>query len=54
MFYARCRRLLPSWIDVRPVEWPGRGARMDEPLMTDPRALAAQLAGELGPQLDDP
>lgn len=54
MFYARWRRLLPSWIEVRPVEWPGRGARMDEPLMTDPRALAAQLAGELGPQLDGP
>ncbi|WP_258719593.1 thioesterase II family protein, partial [Bradyrhizobium sp. PRIMUS42] len=32
MFYARWRRLVPSWIDVRPVEWPGRGARMDEPL----------------------
>ena len=36
MFYARWRRLLPAWIDVRPVEWPGRGARMDEPLATDP------------------
>jgi surfactin synthase thioesterase subunit len=54
MFYARWRRLLPSWIDVRPVEWPGRGARMDEPLATDPRALASQLARELGPQLGGP
>ncbi|MCP3410280.1 thioesterase II family protein [Bradyrhizobium sp. CCGB01] len=54
MFYARWRRLLPSWIDVRPVEWPGRGARMDEPLATDPHVLAAQLAGELGAQLDGP
>src|SRR6186713_968087 len=52
MFYARWRRLLPSWIDVRPVEWPGRGARMDEPLATDPRVLVAQLAGELAAQLD--
>lgn len=54
MFYARWRRLLPSWIDVRPVEWPGRGARMDEPLATDPHVLAAKLAGELGGQLDRP
>jgi surfactin synthase thioesterase subunit len=54
MFYARWRRLLPSWIDVRPVEWPGRGARMDEPLATDPHVLAAKLAGELGGQLDGP
>ncbi|KYK44472.1 thioesterase [Bradyrhizobium liaoningense] len=54
MFYARWRRLLPSWIDVRPVEWPGRGARMDEPLATDPHVLAAKLASELGGQLDGP
>ena len=54
MVYARWRRLLPSWIDVRPVEWPGRGARLDEPLATDPRALAAQLAGELSAQIDGP
>ncbi|MEH2523006.1 MULTISPECIES: thioesterase II family protein [unclassified Bradyrhizobium] len=54
MFYARWRRLVPSWIDVQPVEWPGRGARMDEPLTTDPRALASQLAAELHAQLDAP
>lgn len=54
MFYARWRRLLPSWIDVRPVEWPGRGARIDEPLTTDPHVLAAKLAGELGGGLDGP
>lgn len=54
MFYARWRRLLPTWIDVRPVEWPGRGARVDEPLATDARALASQLAAELHAQLDAP
>ena len=54
MFYARWRRLLPSWIDVRPVEWPGRGARMDEPLVTDPRALASRLATEIHAGLDGP
>ncbi|MGJ4925642.1 thioesterase II family protein [Bradyrhizobium sp. HKCCYLS2038] len=45
--YARWRRLLPSWIDVVPLELPGRGVRMDEPLCTDPLALADQLASEL-------
>jgi surfactin synthase thioesterase subunit len=54
MFYARWRRLLPSWIEVQPVEWPGRGARMDEPLATDPQKLAGQLAAELHAQLDGP
>jgi surfactin synthase thioesterase subunit len=54
MVYARWRRLLPSWIDVQPVEWPGRGARMDQPLATDPRKLAEQLASELRPQVDSP
>jgi surfactin synthase thioesterase subunit len=54
MFYARWRRLLPSWIDVQPVEWPGRGARMDEPCVTNPRELAEQLAAELGARLDRP
>lgn len=54
MVYARWRRLLPSWIDVRPIEWPGRGARVDEPFVTDPQVLAAQLARELRAQLDGP
>ncbi|XUM21765.1 thioesterase II family protein [Bradyrhizobium oligotrophicum S58] len=47
MVYARWRRGLPSWIDVVPLELPGRGARMDEPLQTDATALADQLACEL-------
>ncbi|WP_315833222.1 thioesterase II family protein [Bradyrhizobium prioriisuperbiae] len=54
MAYARWRRLLPSWIDVQPVEWPGRGVRLDEPLLTDPHRLAAMLAAELLPRIDGP
>lgn len=54
MCYARWRRLLPSWVDVWPVEWPGRGARMDEALATNPHTLAAQLADELSAHLDVP
>lgn len=54
MIYARWRRLLPSWIDVRPVELPGRGARMDDPLSVDPHRLADRLAGELALGLEGP
>ena len=46
MVYSRWRRKLPAWLQVRPVELPGRGARMAEPLHTDLQALARQLAGE--------
>lgn len=54
MAYARWRRLLPSWIAAELVEFPGRGARMDEPLGTDPHDLAWQLADEIGDRLDRP
>ena len=46
MVYSRWRRKLPAWLHVRPVELPGRGARMGEPLQTDMQALARQLAAE--------
>ncbi|MGE8406778.1 MAG: thioesterase II family protein [Pseudomonas sp.] len=46
MVYSRWRRKLPAWLSVRPVELPGRGARLAEPLHTDMAALARQLASE--------
>lgn len=46
MVYSRWRRKLPAWLQVRPVELPGRGARLAEPLLTDMQALARQLANE--------
>ncbi|VVP70031.1 Linear gramicidin dehydrogenase LgrE [Pseudomonas fluorescens] len=46
MVYSRWRRTLPAWLQVRPVELPGRGARMGEPLQTDMQVLARQLADE--------
>lgn len=46
MVYSRWRRKLPAWLQVRPVELPGRGARMGDPLHTDLRGLARQLAHE--------
>ena len=54
MVYSRWRRSLPQWLQVRPVELPGRGARFDEPLQTDMRALAMQLAREHSATLQTP
>ena len=52
--YARWRRVLPDWLQVCPLELPGRGRRMDEPLQRDIKALAAQLADEISRDLDGP
>lgn len=54
MVYSRWRRKVPQWLEVQPVELPGRGARFDQPLHTDMRALAMQLAQELKPKLSAP
>jgi surfactin synthase thioesterase subunit len=54
MVYSRWRRQLPPWLQLQPVELPGRGARYDEPLQTDMRALALQLAREHKPSLHGP
>lgn len=47
--YARWRRCLPGWLEVKPVELPGRGMRFGEPLQSGLDALAGQLADELRP-----
>ncbi|MGZ0785145.1 thioesterase II family protein [Pseudomonas saponiphila] len=54
MVYSRWRRQLPSWLHLQPVELPGRGSRYAEPLHTDLRELARQLAQELRPTLNSP
>lgn len=54
MVYSRWRPKLPQWLQLQPVELPGRGARFDEPLQTDMRTLAMQLAKELRPTLKTP
>lgn len=53
MLYSRWRRKLPAWLQVHPVELPGRGARLGEPLQTDMQALARQLAVEQRPVAGD-
>ncbi|MGE8067527.1 thioesterase II family protein [Pseudomonas sp. NPDC089569] len=54
MVYNRWRNKLPQWLKVHPVELPGRGARFGEPLQTDMRRLAMQLAQEQMPMLKAP
>ncbi|GLK69612.1 thioesterase II family protein [Hansschlegelia plantiphila] len=49
--YLRWTKALPSWISVRPVETPGRGARAGEAPRTDLVALAQDLAAELRPHV---
>lgn len=52
--YRDWDRLFPDWVAVRPVEYPGRGTRLGEPLLTDPGELAGRLAGELRSALSRP
>ncbi|WP_030131469.1 thioesterase II family protein [Pseudomonas sp. QTF5] len=54
MVYSRWRRKLPQWLQLQPVELPGRGARFGEPLHTDMRTLTMHLAGELRSTLKAP
>ena len=54
MVYSRWRRKVPQWLDVQPVELPGRGARYAEALHTDMRTLAMQLAREQKARLTAP
>ncbi|MGC5702153.1 thioesterase [Pseudomonas sp. NFXW11] len=54
MVYSRWRRKLPQWLHLQPVELPGRGARFAEPLHTDMRELARQLALEVRATLRTP
>lgn len=44
--YLRWRRSLPSWVQVVPVELPGRGSRLGEPFVESFAALVAGLCDE--------
>ncbi|MFB7664841.1 thioesterase II family protein [Kitasatospora sp. NPDC056138] len=52
--YEGWQRLLPQSVDAQTLRLPGREARMDEPLPSDLRGLAAEIADELGPHLTGP
>lgn len=44
--YLRWRRLLPRWIEIVPVELPGRGSRLGEHFVEDFGTLADRLCDE--------
>lgn len=52
--YLRWRRLLPAWIQVEPVELPGRGLRMAEPCIEDFDTLVAHLCTLHAPRMEGP
>jgi surfactin synthase thioesterase subunit len=54
MFYHRWRKRLPPWLHVQPLELPGRGLRMDEPLQRHLPTLVGQLADEIASDLHAP
>ena len=53
VMYLRWRRRLPSWVQVNPVELPGRGGRLHEAARENFDALAADLCDELGKRLPE-
>jgi surfactin synthase thioesterase subunit len=48
--YVRWKRRLPTWIEVTPVELPGRGRRMCEPLAQTLPALLDSIARDVRPE----
>jgi len=49
--YTKWRRHLPTWLELHPVEFPGRGRRINEDLLRDMPTLAGTLANELSSEL---
>ena len=54
MMFRRLATALPDWIEVCPVELPGRGLRGEEACIDDAAALVAALARGLAPLADRP
>jgi surfactin synthase thioesterase subunit len=47
--YVRWKRRLPAWVEVTPVELPGRGRRRSEPLETTVDGVLARIANDVRP-----
>lgn len=52
--YFRWRRLLPAWIEVAPLELPGRGSCMAQAPLDDFDRLVGRLAGQLSSRSHTP
>jgi medium-chain acyl-[acyl-carrier-protein] hydrolase len=54
MIYRQWPQLLPPSVEALPLQLPGRGSRMLEPLITDSAVLVEQAAEAMRPLLDRP
>lgn len=54
MLYNRWRARVPEWLEICPIELPGRGIRHGEPLQTNLLSLADSLARQVAGQLKSP
>ncbi|MGY6278215.1 thioesterase II family protein [Methylomonas sp. MgM2] len=52
--YLRWRRQSPSWLEIKPVELPGRGIRLLEPLAQNWNSLIETVVGEIAGFTDRP
>jgi surfactin synthase thioesterase subunit len=52
--YLRWKRRLPAWIVVRPVDLPGHGARLGEPVEVSVPQMLERIYADLLPQLEPP
>jgi surfactin synthase thioesterase subunit len=54
MVYQRWRRKVPAWLEVRPMEMPGRGSRLLDPLPTEWNRLVTGLALSIADEISRP
>jgi surfactin synthase thioesterase subunit len=52
--FLRWRKVIPQWLDVVPLTLPGHDGRLHEPPRTDLCALAAELAVDIEPVINEP
>lgn len=52
--YYRFAKLAPEWLEVIPVDLPGRGARLNEQLLTDMHAVVEDVLTHIRRHLDKP
>jgi surfactin synthase thioesterase subunit len=52
--YSKWKRRLPGWVEVVPVELPGRGRRLSEPLETTFSGLLAHVVAQVTPAPGQP
>lgn len=52
--YYRYVKLAPSWLQVIPIDLPGRGARLNEPLLTDMYIIVDDILNRIRHLLDTP